>query len=60
MMVPSVFAFTAVCLGQFNPAIFNAIDGSDVNAIGADDVHMLFYRNFRHSNLLAIVPERGR
>jgi hypothetical protein len=57
MMVPPVFAFTTVSFGQFNPAFFNSIDGTDVNTIGADDVHMLFYRKFRHSNLLAIVPE---
>jgi hypothetical protein len=57
MMVPPVFTFTTVSFGQFNLAIFNAIDGSDVNTIGADHLHMLFYRNFRHLNLLAIVPE---
>jgi hypothetical protein len=33
MMVPPVFAFTTVSFGQFNSAIFNAIDGSDVNTI---------------------------
>jgi hypothetical protein len=36
MMVAPVPAFTAVDFCQFNPAVFNAIDGSDVYAIGAD------------------------
>jgi hypothetical protein len=44
MMVPLVPAFTTVGFRQFNPAIFNAIDGSDVHAIRADNLHMLFYR----------------
>jgi len=42
MIVPFVPAFTAVGFRQFNPAIFNAIDGSDVHAIGANNLHMSF------------------
>jgi hypothetical protein len=52
MMVAPVPAFTAVDFCQFNPAVFNAIDGSDVYAIGADNLHMLFYRGLGHSSLL--------
>ena len=58
MMVAPVFAFTTVSFRQFNSTIFDAFDGSDVNAIGADHLHMLFYCNFKHSNLLATVSER--
>jgi hypothetical protein len=60
MMVPLVPAFAAVGFCQFNPAIFNAIDGSDVHGIGANNLHMLFYRGLRHSSLLASGQQGGR
>jgi hypothetical protein len=60
MMVPLVPAFTAVGLGQFNPTIFNSIDGSDVHAIGPDDFHMLFYPGLSHFNLLYGQGQRAR
>ena len=42
MVVAPVPAFTAVDFCPFNPAVLNAIDGSDVYAVGADKLHMLF------------------
>ena len=48
MMVPLVTSFTAVGLGQLDPAIFNTIHGPDVYAVCADDFHMLFYAGLSH------------
>ena len=59
MMVAPVPAFTAVDFCQFNPAAFNAIDGSDVYAIGADNLHMLFYRGSGIQVSLAAVSRPG-
>jgi hypothetical protein len=42
MMVSLVPAFTAVGFSQFDPTIFNSIDGSKMNAVSADYFHMLF------------------
>ena len=36
-----VAAFATVLLGQLNAVAFNFINGADVDAIGADDFHML-------------------
>jgi hypothetical protein len=42
MMVSFVPAFTAVGFSQFDPTIFNSIDGSKMDAVSADHFHMLF------------------
>jgi hypothetical protein len=42
MMVSLVPAFTAVGFSQFDPTIFNSIDGSKMDAVSADHFHMLF------------------
>jgi hypothetical protein len=46
-------AFAALGFRQFNAAIFNSIDGTDVHAIRADHLHTLYYSGLRHSSLLA-------
>ena len=43
VMMPLVTSFAAVGPGEPDPAVFDAIDGSDVNAIRADHFHMLLY-----------------
>jgi hypothetical protein len=43
-----VTSFTAVGLGQLDPAIFNTIHGPDVYAVCADDFHMLSYAGLSH------------
>ena len=60
MMVAPVPAFTAVDFCQFNPAVFNAIDGSDVYAMGADNLHMLFGRFSSVSSVNVIFVSRVR
>jgi hypothetical protein len=41
--VALVTSFAAVGLGELDPAVFDAIDGSDVNAVRADHFHVLLY-----------------
>ncbi len=50
MVMALVLALTAIRLSQFDPLAVDLIDGPNVNAIGADDFHMLF--DFTHFNLL--------
>src|SRR6202795_1249587 len=47
MMVSLVIAFAAIGAGELDPATFNAIDGSDVNAVRADHFHVLLYVHFK-------------
>jgi hypothetical protein len=51
MMVSLVPAFTAVGFSQFDPTIFNSIDGSDVHTVCPDYLHMLFYPSLSHFRL---------
>ena len=50
MMVSLVPAFAAVGLDQLDPTIFNAINGSNVDAVRANYFHMLF--DISHWNVL--------
>src|SRR3979411_911915 len=47
MMVASVISFAAVGLGELDPAVFDLVDGPDMNAIRADHFHMLLDGNFQ-------------
>src|ERR1700736_2964563 len=47
MMMAFVTSFAAIGLGELDPATFNAIDGSDVNAVRADYFHVLLYGHFK-------------
>jgi len=48
MMVAFVASFAAVGLRKFDPAIFNAIDSSDINVVRSDHFHMLLYATVAH------------
>ena len=39
-MVPLVRAHPAVRLGQFDAVILDLVDGTDMDAVGADNLHM--------------------
>src|SRR3984957_1606719 len=41
VVMPLVRTFSTVLLGQLDPVAFDLIDGADVNAVGADDFHVL-------------------
>src|SRR5258708_31703588 len=41
MMMTFVVPFAAVGPGELDPAVLDAIDGSDMNAVRADHIHML-------------------
>jgi hypothetical protein len=41
VVVAFVFAFAAIGLGQFYFLAFNLVDRADMDAVGADDFHML-------------------
>jgi len=43
MMMALVMSFAAVGFRKLDPAVFNAIDGSDINAVRPDHPHMLLY-----------------
>src|SRR5215470_6086700 len=43
VMVALVTSFTAVGLGESDPALLNAIDSSDMNAVGSNHFHMALY-----------------
>src|ERR1700704_4341457 len=43
MMMTFVAPFAAVGLGELDPAVLDAIDGSDMNTVRADHIHMLLY-----------------
>ena len=43
VMMAFVASFTAVGLGESDPALLNAIDSSDMNAVGSDHFHMALY-----------------
>src|SRR3984893_11406516 len=47
MMVASVMSLAAVGLGEPDPAVFNAVDGPDMNAVRSDHFHMLLYADFK-------------
>jgi hypothetical protein len=50
MMVAPVTAFAAIGPGELDPASFNAIDGSHVNAVRSDHFHVLLYFVSLHSS----------
>src|SRR6266849_5802172 len=50
MMVALVTSLAAIGLGELDPAVFNPIDGSDVNAVRADHFHVLLYFVSPHSS----------
>src|SRR5260370_31605554 len=47
MMVTSVMSFAAVGPGELDPAVFNPVDGPNVNAVRADHFHMLLDADFQ-------------
>jgi hypothetical protein len=49
-------AFTAVRLGKPDPAILDAIDGSDVDAIGTDNFHAGLYPIIVHYQSSLLLP----
>src|ERR1700753_481712 len=42
VMMPLVRAFATVLLRQLDPVAFDLVDGPDMDAIRADDLHVLF------------------
>src|SRR5262249_24346368 len=48
MMMTFMPPFPAVGLGEFDPAVLDAIDGSDMNTVRADHIHMLLYAPAAH------------
>jgi hypothetical protein len=48
-MMSLVSTFTTVRFGELDTPAFDFIDGSDVNAVGADDFHVLF--DFGHCGI---------
>jgi hypothetical protein len=48
MMVTFVAPFAAVSLDQLDPAMLDAIDGSEMNTVRADHIHMLLYAPAAH------------
>src|SRR5258708_718704 len=57
-MVALVLALAAIGLGQFDPLALDLIDSPNVDAVGADDFHMLF--DFGHSNVLCVDEDNAR
>jgi hypothetical protein len=49
-MVTLVATFTAVLLSQLDAVPFDLVHGADVNAVGADNFHVLF--DVGHLNVL--------
>jgi hypothetical protein len=50
MMMAFVTAFTAIKPGEPDLAILNSIDGPNVNAVGSNNFHVLFYERVAHFN----------
>jgi hypothetical protein len=57
MMMALVAAHPAVGFDELDPAVLDPIHRSDVNAVGADDFHMLFDPAIAHVISLAVVVE---
>jgi hypothetical protein len=55
VVVALVVAFATVGLREPDPSAFDAVDGSDVNAIRAYNFHMFLYASVVHSTLQAVV-----
>jgi hypothetical protein len=43
VMMPSMATLAAVCDGELDPVSLDAIDSTNMNAVGADDFHVLAY-----------------
>src|SRR3977135_3251245 len=55
MVMTFVAPLAAVGLGELDPAVLDAIDGSDMNTVRADHIHMLLYALAAH-----VVSPRSR
>jgi hypothetical protein len=53
-MMPFVDSFTTIGFRKPDLSIFNTIDGTDMNAVGADNFHMLLDTMVTHSALHAV------